>query len=121
MSQLFVIAAGLYGALGVAFAAIAAHTGAGPTLGAASQMMLFHASALLTLGLYGRAAGSLGFVLQGAGLAILLGVALFAGDLTMRQYRGHALFPMAAPSGGTLMIIGWALVLVAGLLFGSRD
>ena len=103
--------------MGVAFAAIAAHGGAAATLGSASQMLLFHAPALLALGLYGRATGNLGLILQAAGLAVLLGLALFAGDLSMRHYRGHALFPMAAPSGGTLMILGWALVVVAGVVF----
>lgn len=116
MSQLFVIIAGLYGALGVAFAAVAAHGAAATTLGSASQMLLFHAPALLALGLYGRVAGS-GPVLQAGGIAMLLGVALFAGDLASRHYRdGQGLFSMAAPSGGTLMILGWAIIVVAGVL-----
>jgi uncharacterized membrane protein YgdD (TMEM256/DUF423 family) len=120
MSQIFIIIAGLYGALGVAFAAIAAHGSAATTLGSAAQMLLFHASALLALGLYGRAAGHSGLVLQAGGLVIAVGVALFAGDLAMRHWREHSLFPMAAPSGGTLMILGWFLILVAGLLW-TRD
>jgi uncharacterized membrane protein YgdD (TMEM256/DUF423 family) len=116
MSQLFVIVAGLYGALGVALAAVAAHGGAATTLGSASQMLLFHAPALLALGLYGRVAGT-GPVLQGGGIALMLGAALFAADLASRHYRGgQNLFPMAAPSGGTLMILGWAIILVAGVL-----
>jgi uncharacterized membrane protein YgdD (TMEM256/DUF423 family) len=116
MSQVFVIFAGLYGALGVAFAAVAAHGGAATTLGSASQMLLFHASALLALGLYGRTAG-LGTVFQAGGGALLLGVLLFAGDLASRHYRGgQGLFPMAAPSGGSLMILGWALILIGGAL-----
>jgi uncharacterized membrane protein YgdD (TMEM256/DUF423 family) len=116
MSQIFVIFAGLYGAIGVAFAAVAAHGGAATTLGSASQMLLFHAPALLALGLYGRVAAP-GAVLQAGGIALLLGVALFAADLASRHYRGgQGLFPMAAPSGGTLMILGWAIILVAGVL-----
>lgn len=115
MAQLFVIFAGLYGALGVAFAAIAAHGGAATTLGSASQMLLFHAPALLALGLYMRTVNA-GLVLPAGGGAILLGAGLFAADLAMRHYRGHGLFPMAAPSGGTLMLLGWSLIVVAGVL-----
>jgi uncharacterized membrane protein YgdD (TMEM256/DUF423 family) len=116
MSQVFVIFAGLFGALGVAFAAMAAHGGAAATLGSASQMLLVHAPALLALGLYGRTT-SLGTAFQAGGGAILLGVLLFAGDLASRHYRdGQGLFPMAAPSGGSLTILGWALILIAGVL-----
>ncbi|BCJ91705.1 membrane protein [Terrihabitans soli] len=121
MSQLFIIFAGLFGALGVGFAAAAAHGGGGATLGPASQMLLFHAPALLALGLYGRASNP-GLVLQAGGGAILLGVALFAGDLVSRHYRdGQSLFLMAAPSGGTIMILGWALILIAGVLLVRAD
>jgi uncharacterized membrane protein YgdD (TMEM256/DUF423 family) len=116
MAQLFVIFAGIYGALGVAFAAIAAHGGAATTLGSASQMLLFHAPALLALGLFMRTVNA-GIVLQAGGGAILLGVLLFAGDLASRHFRdGQSLFPMAAPSGGTLMILGWSLIVIAGAL-----
>jgi uncharacterized membrane protein YgdD (TMEM256/DUF423 family) len=83
-------------------------------------MLLVHAPALLALGLYGRAAGNSGLVLYAGGLVILLGCALFAGDLASRHWRESGLFPMAAPSGGSLMILGWFLILVAGLLL-ARD
>jgi uncharacterized membrane protein YgdD (TMEM256/DUF423 family) len=38
---------------------------------------------------------------------------LFASDLTLRQYAGHSLFPMAAPTGGTLLIVSWIVLAVA--------
>jgi len=38
--------------------------------------------------------------------------ALFAGDLTLRQFAGHSLFSMAAPTGGTLLIASWLLLAV---------
>jgi uncharacterized membrane protein YgdD (TMEM256/DUF423 family) len=47
---------------------------------------------------------------------ILVGVALFAGDLGMRVWRGAALFPMAAPAGGILLMIGWAAVALSALI-----
>jgi uncharacterized membrane protein YgdD (TMEM256/DUF423 family) len=39
--------------------------------------------------------------------------ALFAGDLTLRHFAGHSLFPMAAPTGGTLLIVSWLALAVA--------
>lgn len=116
MSQLFIILSGVFGALGVALAAAAAHGGEAAVLGPASQMLLFHAPALLALGLYGHAAGQLsrGFAWGGAILA--LGAALFAGAVAGRHFLGQPPFPMAAPTGGTLMMLGWFVILVAGAL-----
>ena len=45
--------------------------------------------------------------------ALSIAAALFAGDLTLRQYAGHSLFPMAAPTGGTLLIVSWLVLAVA--------
>ena len=46
-----------------------------------------------------------------AALGFVVAAALFAGDLTLRQYAGHS--PYAAPAGGTLMILSWLLLAVA--------
>ncbi|MBE0692150.1 MAG: DUF423 domain-containing protein, partial [Aquamicrobium sp.] len=40
----------------------------------------------------------------------------FAGDLVLRDVAGQRLFPMAAPTGGTLTIAGWLAVAVSALL-----
>jgi uncharacterized membrane protein YgdD (TMEM256/DUF423 family) len=116
MSQFLIILAGACGAIGVALAAASAHGGDAAALGPASQMLLVHAPALLALGLYGRASGHLprGFAWGGAALA--LGAALFAGAVAGRHFLGQPPFPMAAPTGGTLMMAGWFVILVAGAL-----
>src|SRR5262249_25862813 len=50
-----------------------------------------------------------------AAFGFVLAAALFAGDLTMLHFGGHGLFPMAAPTGGTLLIVSWlVLALAAG-------
>ena len=41
-------------------------------------------------------------------------------EIALRALAGHRLFPMAAPSGGTLLIGGWALLAVAALSAGMR-
>jgi len=43
------------------------------------------------------------------------GGALFAGDIAMRAFAGQRLFPMAAPTGGTLLLIGWLVLTAAAL------
>lgn len=100
-ARLLVLAAGLTGAAGVALSAAAAHAGGG-NVATAAQFLLFHAPALLALGLLSHARLS-----HAAGIALLAGLMLFSGDLLMRHYAGIRLFAMAAPAGGTLMILGW--------------
>lgn len=95
--------AGLCGALGVALSAIAAHAGGG-NLGTAASFLLAHAPAFLVLGFVA------GKLLRVGAWALLVGLVLFAGDLVSRDYLGQRLFPLAAPSGGILMIAGWLLI-----------
>jgi uncharacterized membrane protein YgdD (TMEM256/DUF423 family) len=105
---LFCIGA-LCGALGVALSAVAAHREG--SLGTAANMLLFHAPALMVLAgmQFGR--------LQRAGAWILVvGLALFCGDIAARTFLGDRLFPMAAPAGGMLLIGGWMLVAVSAVV-----
>jgi uncharacterized membrane protein YgdD (TMEM256/DUF423 family) len=106
--------AGLMGAAGVMLAAASAHLADAARLAPASSMLLFHACAVLGA----VALAERGLLQARIGLAAAFGFvvagALFAGDLTLRQYAGHGLFPMAAPTGGTLLIVSWlALALSA--------
>jgi uncharacterized membrane protein YgdD (TMEM256/DUF423 family) len=114
VSRILIILAGIMGADGVILAALSAHEPDAARLAAASSMLLFHASAVLgTAALTER-----GVVHAGIGIAAAFGfvvaAALFAGDLTLRQFAGHSLFPFAAPTGGTMLIASWlALALAA--------
>ena len=47
---------------------------------------------------------------------LALGACLFAGDLASRTWMGAPLFPMAAPTGGLTMILGWLALSGAALL-----
>jgi len=114
--RLLIGLAGLMGAAGVALAAASAHGADASRLASASAMLLFHATAILAaIGLLARGLlhGGIGLV---AAAGFVIGAALFAGDLTLRQYAGHALFPMAAPTGGTVMILGWLAVTLAAVM-----
>ncbi len=103
-----VVFAGLFGALGVTAAAAASHNDPNGLLAPASAMLLAHAPALVALYAARR---SIAFV-SAAALILVIGTALFAGDLGMTYFGTPGLFPMAAPIGGVLMIAGWLVVIV---------
>jgi uncharacterized membrane protein YgdD (TMEM256/DUF423 family) len=47
-------------------------------------------------------------------IAWMLGAFLFSGDIALRAFTGHRIFAMAAPTGGTILIIAWlALAVIA--------
>jgi uncharacterized membrane protein YgdD (TMEM256/DUF423 family) len=111
--RVLIVLAGIMGADGVILAAASAHQADASRLAAASSMLLFHSSAVLaTVALAER-----GLIHLRIGMAATWGfvvaTALFAGDLSLRQYAGHSLFPMAAPTGGTLLIVSWLALAVA--------
>ena len=111
--RILIILAGVMGADGVILAAAAAHQGDATRLVPASSMLLFHATAILAVvALTERGVIHVKIGIA-AGFGFVLAAALFAGDLTLRQYAGHSLFPMAAPTGGTLLIVSWLLLAVA--------
>jgi uncharacterized membrane protein YgdD (TMEM256/DUF423 family) len=107
--------AALMGVAGVALAAAAAHHSDAMRLASASSMLLFHASAILAaVALTERRVihAQIGLV---AAFGFVIAAILFAGDLTLRQYAGHSLFPMAAPTGGTLLIVSWLVLAAAAI------
>jgi uncharacterized membrane protein YgdD (TMEM256/DUF423 family) len=113
IGRILVILAGLMGADGVILAALSAHGGDAALLTPASSMLLFHASAVLgtvALAERGTLHARAGFA---AAAGFVVAAVLFAGDLTVRQFAGHSLFPFAAPTGGTLLILSWLLLAVS--------
>jgi uncharacterized membrane protein YgdD (TMEM256/DUF423 family) len=105
--------AGLFGVAGVALAALTAHGGGEANLAAsASAMCLAHAPALLALAL-GNVRLRTAWL---AGLLMIVGTLLFAGDLVTLRFSGSGLFPYAAPTGGWAMMLGW-LAVAAGAIF----
>jgi uncharacterized membrane protein YgdD (TMEM256/DUF423 family) len=115
MISALLVLAGLMGACGVGLAAATAHGTSAAGLDSAANLLLFHATAIL------GAASLVSHTLlwRPLGLAAMLcfvvGGALFSGDIAMRAFAGHRLFPMAAPTGGTLLLIGWLVLAAAAL------
>jgi uncharacterized membrane protein YgdD (TMEM256/DUF423 family) len=113
--RVLVVLSGAMGAAGVALAAASAHQPDAIRLASAASMLLFHASAVLAAVLLVERRiihMQLGFA---AALGFVVAASLFAGDLTLRQYAGHNLFPMAAPTGGTLLILSWLMLAVTAI------
>jgi uncharacterized membrane protein YgdD (TMEM256/DUF423 family) len=111
--RILVILAGVMGADGVILAAASAHQPDAARLASASSMLLFHSLAVLAVvALAERGVIHLRIGISAA-FGFVIAAALFAGDLTLRQYAGHSLFPMAAPTGGTLLIVSWLLLAVS--------
>jgi uncharacterized membrane protein YgdD (TMEM256/DUF423 family) len=111
--RILVILAAVMGADGVILAAASAHQPDASRLASASSMLLFHALAVLAaVALTER---GLVHVRLGVSAAwgFVIAAAVFGGDLTVRQYAGHSLFPMAAPTGGTLLIVSWLVLAVS--------
>jgi uncharacterized membrane protein YgdD (TMEM256/DUF423 family) len=113
MLRILVILAAVMGADGVILAAASAHQPDASRLAAASSMLLFHAGAVLgTVALAERGVVHFRIGITAA-WGFVAAAALFATDLTMRQYAGHSLFPFAAPTGGTLLIASWLVLALA--------
>ena len=111
--RILIILAGIMGADGVILAAASAHQGDATRLVPASSMLLFHATAILAavaLAERGILHVRIGIT---AGFGFVVAAGLFAGDLTLRHFAGHSLFPMAAPTGGMLLIMSWVVLAVA--------
>ena len=113
--RIWVALAALMGAAGVALAAASAHQADAARLAAASSMLLFHTPAVLAAVLLAERRIIHAAIGLTAGFGFIAAATLFAGDLTLRQYAGHSLFPMAAPGGGTLLIVSWLLLAAAAL------
>ena len=111
--RILIVLAAIMGADGVVLAAASAHQADASRLASASSMLLFHATAVLAA----VALAERGIIRAGIGIVaafgFVLAASLFAGDLTLRQYAGHSLFPMAAPTGGTLLIASWLVLAIA--------
>jgi len=120
-AAILIMLAGLMGAGGVILAAAGAHAAPGAGLDSAATMLLFHAAAVLG----GAALMREGALAQPWILVVLfawvVGAALFSGDVALRAFAGHRLFPLAAPTGGFVLIAAWlglAAVAVAAMVRG---
>jgi uncharacterized membrane protein YgdD (TMEM256/DUF423 family) len=105
----------LLAGLGIAAGAFGAH-GLRAVLGAAElrwwqtavQYQMWHALALVTLGLSPLRA-------RAAGWMFVAGILLFSGSLYLMALTGIRALGMATPVGGLLFILGWGALALAAL------
>lgn len=110
----------LAGLLGVALSAAAAHIPGADSLKTAAQFLLFHAPAILALIGFGTAGlARIGLARTASGL-LVLGLILFCGDLSVRTWLQCPLFPMAAPTGGVVLMGGWLVGILCALVPARR-
>ena len=110
-----IVLAGLMGAGGIVLAAAGAHGTPGAGLDSAATMLLFHAAAVVG----GAALLEQGALWRPLAFVVLagwvLGATLFSGDIALRAFAAHRLFPFAAPSGGFVLIAAWLALAIAAL------
>ena len=118
--RIFLVAAGLGGAISVATDAIARHLLAGDAyrfeLAATSARYgLIHAAALLGVAvLWERNDG--GFCLGLSAWLFVAGLVLFCGSLDLLAFAASARVAVITPWGGTALIAGWVALLMAALV-----
>lgn len=125
LSRLLIAVGALYGLLGVALGAFGAHalrtrlpadlltvwkTGV--------EYQMYHALALLAVGMLLRQAGSSGLLI-GAGVCFGVGVVLFSGSLYALSLSGVRALGAITPLGGLLFLVGWGLLLAAATTHGT--
>ena len=110
MQQVWVVLASLAGFGTVAMAAFAAHgisdAAAARVVASGVQMNGWHALALLGTGLWAPRGGLLA---HAAGVAFAVGMVLFCGAVYSLGLTGMS-WGFLAPTGGTLLMIGWLLL-----------
>lgn len=106
----------LAGLLGVAASAAAAHIPGADSLKTAAQFLLFHAPAIIALVALTATGLTHRLTTRVATAALVIGLALFSGDLSLRALKGIPLFPMAAPTGGVILMAGWLVAALAAFV-----
>ncbi len=113
--RLLIVVAGLYGAAGVGLAAAAAHLAVDASLATAANFLLFGAGGIAAAAALAAVSGRSWSFAEVGGAMLALGTALFSGAITARVLAGTVIFPMAAPTGGTMLMAGWLVIALAGL------
>ncbi|RMX03471.1 DUF423 domain-containing protein [Corticibacter populi] len=130
MSRLFIVLAGLFGAIGVAMGAYTAHglgfiaspqarEAARMSMGSAVHYQLLHAVVLLLIGLWFRQTGGNRALVAAAAL-FCLGIVLFCGLIYLQTLTSVQSLRPFVPWGGTSFILAWLALALAGWLEAGR-
>lgn len=116
MNKFFLLSGSVLGLLGVAIGAFGAHAlkamleaaGRADTFETGVRYLFYHAIAIVLVGILSKEFP--GNTINWSGNAFLLGTLIFSGSLFLICFTGINVFGAVAPIGGTLLIIGWALL-----------
>lgn len=114
--RVWLVLAGLNGAMAVGFAAWGSHGLDGDAarwVGLGSQFQLLHAAALLGLARFCAEGRRL---FRPAGALMVAGIVLFSGSLYAKALGGALPVPMITPLGGMSFLASWLLLAAAGWL-----
>ncbi len=117
LERLWIVLGAVAGLTGVGVAALAAHglSGLDPAalrmVDSGVQIQGWHAPVLVLCGVWAHRGG---LFAQLAGAAFALGTAAFCAGVYARALGGVSL-GLVAPTGGVLLMLGWALLAVSGL------
>ena len=120
-STILIALAAVMGAAGVVLLAAAAHAAPGAGLDSAGQMLLFHAAAVIAASVALHSGLLFRPLALAAAIGLVVGAVLFSGDIAMRAFAGHRLFPMAAPTGGFVLIASWLGLAAAAVIALTRS
>ena len=120
MDKTFLFVGALAAFLAVALGAFGAHglrTRISPEMLAVFETgvryQMYHALGILLVGLTLPRFG--GWLIQAAGWAFVVGIVLFSGSLYVLSLTGVTLWGAVTPFGGVAFLIGWGLLIAAGL------
>lgn len=123
MARLFLSIAALLGAISVAGGAFAAHAlrerlsdRALEIFETGARYQMYHALALLAVGLWLSQTEASQPLLATAGIAFIIGVVLFSGSLYGLSLTGFKGLGAIAPLGGLAFIMGWVCLGVAAFV-----
>ena len=121
MGKLFLVVAGLSGCAGVILGALAAHglkdrllADALMQIDTASRYLLIHALLLVLTAVLARSHAD-AMVIKVAGVAVITGIILFCGGLSLSALTGLKVLTAGAPVGGTAFMVGWLSLAYFGL------
>lgn len=124
MAQIFLLIAAILGGLSVAGGAFASHAlrerlaeRALEIFETGARYQMYHALALLLVGLWLSRAEMAQSWLTAAGCAFIAGVLLFCGSLYGLSLSGIKILGAVAPLGGAAFLIGWGCLAVAALSY----
>lgn len=81
-----------------------------------AQYQMYHALALITVGIVARMVPSGGLsLLSGAGWLFIVGIVLFSGSLYALSLTGRRALGAITPIGGLCFIVGWLLFAIAAV------